>query len=202
MNPKINVLIRHKFRPELFKRCIESVRDQTIVKDLNVIICCDSKESRRDAEQYLDKFQCTTIVFDALIQNEYPFYWNLYSNQLKALVESGWFFYLDDDDFLLNNFALENIQKHLINSDEAIICQMLRKGRAKPPPHYIENKIIERGKIGAPCLFLHSKHKNLVDWECGKGADYKWIKEVSRKIEIKFVPLVVVRTGNNGLHGK
>lgn len=197
----INVLIRHKYRPELFERCINSVAHQTIIKDLHVIICCDSKEARENAYELTRNLKCLVTIFDAIVQKEFPFYWNLYSNQLKSVVTEGWFFYLDNDDYLYDNISLEAISTKLTNPNEGVICQMIRKGRPKPSGDYIENRKIIRGKIGAPCLFLHHSQKFIADWPYGKGADYKWIKEVESKIDLKFVPQVVVRTGNNGLHG-
>ena len=32
------------------------------------------------------------------------------------------------------------------------------------------------GKIGLPCLVLHSKYKDIADIEIGDNGDYKWIK--------------------------
>ncbi len=198
----INILIRNKYRPELFERCINSIKEQTFINNLHVIIACDSKESRENAEKLTEKFSCPVTIFDAIIQEEFPFYWNLYSNQLKSLVNEGWFFYLDNDDYIYDSNSLEKISTKLTSADEGVICQMLRKGRPKPPGAYMEDKKVVRGKIGAPCLFLHHSMKEIADWTYGKGADYKWIKEVESKIELKFVPIVIVRTGNNGLHGK
>jgi len=200
--PLINVLIRNKYRPELLGRCLHSVREQTIVKNLNVIICCDSEEARKDAEKQTENDSFNVRIIDAEIDRNYPFYWNLYSNQLKNLVNEGWFLFLDNDDFLFSRLSLETISTKLTNPEEGVICQMLRKGRPKPPQDFIENKKIVKGKIGAPCLFLHHSKNNIANWDGYKAADYRWIKDVEKVLTLKFEPIVVVRTGNNGLKGQ
>lgn len=202
IGPLINILIRHKYRPELLGRCLHSITRQTY-RNYKVWICCDSDQAFSDAQDKAKQYCSDDIeIFDAIVSPNVPFYWNLYSNQLKERVSEGWFFYLDDDDYLNDAMSLERISTKLTNSNEGVICQMLRRNRPKPPQDYIENKKIVRGKIGAPCLFLHHTQKHIADWPYGKGADCTWIQEVERKIPLKFYPIVVVKTGNNGLKGQ
>ncbi len=191
--PLINILIRTSHRPDLFKRAIRSVQTQTY-RNVNVIIGCDTEESWDYTRGYI-----AYRMHRDLTANHY---WNLYCNQLKSLVKEGWFFYLDDDDYLVNSNALTNIAEHLINPDEGVICQMLRNGKPKPRKELMEQKKIECGRIGAPCLFLHSSKKDIANWDGFKAGDYRWIKNVSLRLPMKFIQTVVVQTGNNGLHGK
>lgn len=200
--PIINILIRNKYRPELLGRCLHSVIEQTIAKSLNVIICSDSKEASEDAKIKTDNFPSKVSLIEAEIDINYPFYWNLFSNQLKNLVTEGWFFFLDNDDLLYSSTSLETISTKLTNPEEGVICQMLRRGRPKPPMDFIENKKIVKGKIGAPCLFLHHSKKNVALWDGYKAADYRWIKDIEKVLPLKFVPIAVVQTGNNGLKGQ
>ena len=129
-------------------------------------------------------------------------YWNLYCNELKSQVNEGWFFYLDDDDYLYDNNSLERIAQHLTNPNEGVICQFIRNGKPKPNNQLIEQKRIEKGRIGSPSLFLHSSQKDIANWDGHRAADYRFIRDVAAKLPMKFVPVVVVQTGNNGLHGK
>lgn len=131
-----------------------------------------------------------------------PYYWNLHCNRLKELVTVGWFFFLDDDDFLYSNQSLEAVSKLLVNPEGGVIVQMLRKGRPKPPGDFIENKRVVKGKIGAPCLFLHHSQKDIAYWDGEKAADYRWIKDVEKLLPLNFHNQIVVQTGNNGLKGK
>lgn len=200
--PTINVLIRNKYRPELLGRCLHSVKEQTVAKSLNVIICSDSYIAEADAKEKTENFPSKVSLIDAEIDVNYPFYWNLYSNQLKNLVTEGWFFFLDNDDFLFSKTSLETISAKLTNPEKGVVCQMLRRSRPKPPMDFIENKKVVKGKIGAPCLFLHHSKKDIANWDGYKAADYRWIKDVEKVLPLKFVPIVVVQTGNNGLKGQ
>lgn len=120
--------------------------------------------------------------------------YNLYCNELKAKVNEGYFFFLDDDDYIIP-FAINAIRPYL-NPDKALIVQMLRNGRPKPR----EGKI-EKGKIGLPCMILHSKHKHLADVTAEETGDFDWIKAVTDKIGFDFVPIPLVDAGKRN-HGK
>ena len=131
---------------------------------------------------------------------EYPYYYDLYCNILKLAVTDGWFLFLDDDDQLIPG-ALQQLAEHLSGPHEAIICQFLRNGVPKPRDNYIRNKVIAEGKIGLPCLVLHSKHKALSGLDGHKSGDYRYIKEVVSQVPTKFITLPLVSAGTRG-HGQ
>lgn len=190
----INILIRTSNRPDPFWRCIHSVEKQTH-KSIRIIIGYDNDVAR----SYIpSKYEAFKMPINGL----QSYYWNLHCNQLKELVTDGWFFFLDDDDFLYGETVLESIAAKLTDPESGVICQMLRKGRPKPPADFIENKKIVKGKIGAPCLFLHHSKKDVAYWDGDKAADYRWIKDVEKVLPLRFYQTVVVQTGNNGLKGK
>jgi hypothetical protein len=121
--------------------------------------------------------------------NDYSY--NLYCNTLKGAVKDGYFFFLDSDDIVIPG-AISKIIPYL-NEDKALIVQMLRNGRPKP-----RNGLIEKGKIGMPCMILHSKHKHLADVTATEHGDYDWIKAVTDKIGYEFVPIPLVDAGKRG----
>jgi hypothetical protein len=124
--------------------------------------------------------------------NDYSY--NLLCNLLKDRVRSGYFFFLDDDDYLIPG-AIEKIRPHL-EPGKALIVQMLRNGVAKPA-----RAEIVKGRIGLPCMILHHSHKNIADVEAHEYGDYSFIKNVCDKIPWKFVPIPVVNAGRRN-HGK
>lgn len=130
----------------------------------------------------------------------YPYYYDLYCNHLKVFVTDGWFFFLDDDDILCSPTVLEELADQL-KQPGAIICQMLRNGLAKPRDNYIKHKIIEEGKIGLPCLVLHSKYKDIGALDGEKGGDYRYIKHVTGLVPTKYICLPLVDAGTRG-HGQ
>src|SRR5690606_15122111 len=120
-----------------------------------------------------------------------PFFYNDFCNDLKDKVTEGYFFFLDDDDVLSDNTALERIAKHL--NGDGIICQMVRKnGKVKPSDSLIKSKHIISGKIGMPCLVLKAEHKNVADITSKSNGDFEWISEVNKKVNLSFVKEVLV----------
>jgi|694.fasta_scaffold31232_3 glycosyltransferase involved in cell wall biosynthesis len=174
---KFNILIRTKAgREDLLKNCLASIEKQTY-KNYNIIIGSEYKK------------EGTVLLKQNLNLGEY--FYNDYCNTLKDLITDGYFFFLDDDDILINKYALERIAKHL--KGDGLICQMQRgENKLKPNDLQIESKQIESGKIGMPCLVLHSKHKNLVDIPATSNGDFVWIKEISKLVDLHFVKEVLV----------
>lgn len=193
VTPLINILIRTSNRPAQFARCLESVRRQTY-KNVRVIVGYD----KATALKYISADVEWIFMY---ADNSIPYFYDLYCNDLKLIVTDGWFLFLDDDDKLSSPTILEQLASHLTSPYEAIICQMLRNGVPKPRDNYIRNRIIAEGKIGLPCLILHSKHKALSGLDGHKGGDYRYIKEVTDRVPTKFICLPLVDAGSRG-HGK
>jgi glycosyltransferase involved in cell wall biosynthesis len=190
----INVLMRTSDRPELFWRALSSVRNQSY-QDVNIIVAYDNDKALRYIPDSITRLKVTPTQGQS-------FFWNLYCNDLKNEVSEGWFFYLDDDDYLTDDNSLFSISSHLVNPERGVICQFIRNGHAKPSNEEIEQRQIGRGRIGGSCIFLHHSKKGLADWDGKKGADFRWISELASRIEFDFIPKVVVTAGNNGLKGR
>lgn len=195
----INILTRVSGRHEEFARCVASIRSQTY-KDIRHIVGIDRPEDFDFVVNKMDGFGGTIIQY---AKDYSPYGWNLYCNVLKEEVNDGWFFYLDDDDYLINRFCLGQIATQL-SEHHGTICQFKRP-RGLPKPRLKTGDVppseIIRGKIGGSCIFLHHTHKNLAHWDSNKAADYRFIRDVAQKIPLKFVEMVVVQAGNYGLHG-
>lgn len=185
MNPLINIIIRTSNRIELFSRCYESIENQTY-NNIRVIVGYDNDK----ALAYIPMEVCPIRVYK---QDGIPFFYDLYCNELRGAVREGWFLFLDDDDFLYCHRALEEIVPYL-TTPGAVICQMLRNGISKPRNNYMRQGIIEEGKIGLPCIIVHSSFAHIGYLDGYAGGDYRYIKQVTEQVPTKFVPLVVVET--------
>ncbi len=190
MSKLINILIRHKEdRKDQLVRCFDSISKQTY-KNYSVII----SEERDDIYIQHEGSKGKRI-------NVPSQHYNLHCNDLKAQVKDGWFFFLDDDDYLASPTVLEELSHHLFEG--ALIVQFLRnKKTVKPTATMMMNKTIKRGMIGGGCLVLHHSFANVADWLPRPAADYDYIKDVTDKVPTRFVPLVLQITDNNGRHGK
>lgn len=119
--------------------------------------------------------------------------YNGYCNILKAQVKEGYFFFLDSDDFIIPG-AIGKILPRL-QQEKANIVQMLRKGNPVP-----RGAVVKAGRIGMPCLILHSKFKDIADIGESLYGDFIWIKSVTEQIPWHFIriPLVNAGTRSNG----
>lgn len=188
----INILIRTSYRPSLFKRCIDSIRTQTY-QNLRIIVSYDDDRALEYIPEEISKIR--------VYKSEKPFFYDDYGNSLKEQVTSGYFFFLDDDDVLASDTAIEQLVRNIKNK-KGVICQFSRRGHIKPSNSLIRKRQIFRSKVGMPCLLLHHSLKRLVDFDGSVGAaDFHWIKAVSKKVELNFVPLVLVysESRSNGL---
>lgn len=180
----INLLVRTSYRNELFKRCMDSISSQTH-KNIRIIVSYDDERALEYIPEHLEKIR---VYKDETI----PFYYDNYCNDLKDKVTSGYFLFLDDDDELYSEKSLEMACKQL-RGNRGIICQFSRGGVLKPSNELIKQNRIKRGKIGMPCIILHHSCKNIAEFDGSVGAsDYTWIRNVSKKVKLKFVSMVIV----------
>lgn len=179
----ITLLIRTSYRPILFNRLMESIKAQTF-KNIRVIVSYDDERALEYIPEELTKIR---VYKDYSI----PFFYDNYVNSLKEHVNTGYFVCIDDDEILIDNDCISKVSRHL-HGKSGVMCQFSREGRLKPSNDLILQKRIVRTKVGMPCLFLHHSLKNIAHLDGSRSAaDYHWIKEVSLKVNLKFVPIVV-----------
>jgi len=182
----ITLLIRCSYRPKGFAKTFASIPG-----GVQVICSYDDERALGYIPEHVQKIR--------VFKHDAQVWYDNYCNDLKQLVTSGYFGFLDEGDIILPG-ALAQLRKHLKGSN-GVICQFSRGGKLKPNTELIKNKQILRGKIGLPCLFLHHSHKDVADFDGSVGAaDYHWIKAVSRKVKLKFVsiPVVFAEKRDNG----
>lgn len=172
--PLINILIRTSNRPNAFSRCLKSIVTQSY-PNIRIIVGYDNDR----ALNYIPKgLEAVPVSADRNL----PFFYDLYCNDLKAMVTDGYFLFLDDDDILK-----KDILKDIPLTGDGLLVQLQRG------THILPNDInIRPAKVGMPCLILHHSLKN-ISMTTGTGVgDYFWIKGVLDKVKLPFVPMVVV----------
>lgn len=212
MNKKINILTRTSNRPKGFEVCANSIINQTY-KDVNHVVAYDNEEDL----SYIDKFENITkvkidrqeiIANDTSINPNNPNFWysphNLYCNSMLDAVEDGWVMFLDDDDMLIDEDALEEIAFNIKDEDTIIVWQMrYPTGMVLPDPQSFVNKQIRLGGIGSPCFLFHSKWKDEARWDAYKCGDFRFLEQLYNKIpNKKWVRKPYIQLNNNGGFGK
>lgn len=172
--PLINILVRTSNRPNDFKRCLASIVNQSY-PNIRIIIGFDNPQALRYIPKGLE-------VYPVSADKTVKYFYDLYIQQLMQYVDEGYILVLDDDD-VLNPNVLSKLQLQ----GPGLIVQLQRGTNIVP-----KDLSFRRGGIGFPCLILHHSLKNIATIH-GEGAgDSFWIREVLNKIEIPFVPIVVV----------
>lgn len=180
---QISILVRTSNRAELFGRLYASIKAQTH-QNIQVIVSYDD-------EVALSYIPSECLKIRVYKDPSKPFFYDDYVNSLKEQVHIGYFVVIDDDEILVDNDCISKVVKHLRGS-YGLICQFSRSGRLKPSNDLINRRRVMRTKVGMPCLFLHHSLKNVAHLDGSVGAaDYHWIKAVSRRVSLKFVPIVV-----------
>jgi len=191
---QVSALIRTHNRPQLFKRCIASAMSQSVYLDIAVGCHEDDNETFDYVRAYMKTIQQQRLIFGMSFtsSSDSPFFYNLYCNEFKKYVSDGWFFFLDDDDYLINDTAIERIIPYLTDPTKVVICQMKRGRFTKPDDLHMNRGYVRKGRVGMPCIFVHASLKDSVMFNDTEGADYDYIKAMIDKHGAVFAKEVIV----------
>jgi len=179
--PLINIITRTSNRPNFFEANRASISSQTY-PSIRHIVGYDDIESESYLNGYPDveKFYIPSDYADKSIDIPDPmtggrFKYNLYFNFLFNKVEDGWILILDDDDHLANNKVVAHMASHLKYKTDMLIFQMQYKNGNVLPAKLYKKPVI--GKIGSPCILIHSSIAKRIKWDGWKCADYRYISK-------------------------
>lgn len=181
--PLINILIRTSNRPTSFAKCLASIVAQDY-EPIRIIVGYDNEAALR----YIPKGLETVFVS---ADRDLPFFYDCYLVDLMAQVVDGYIIAIDDDDKIID----DNVLSRLPLTGNGLIVQLQRGNNIVP-----QNLNFRNGAIGFPCLILHYSLKNIATIHGNGQSDSHWIRSVLSKVEILFVPIVVVYSPMRG-HG-
>jgi hypothetical protein len=177
---KFNILIRTSSRPEYFKKCIESVLNQTYT-NYNIFICFDKKESLKYLTPYKNNSKIDFFCVKEESVEKYKF--NLYCNHLLDRVDNGYCFFLDDDNIMLSERVLEMLN-WCSGNYKIITWKFLRPDRLI----YKEdlNTPLILGEIDTSNVCFCSSIKNDSQWLDKQYGDFNYFKPLFDSIDIKY----------------
>ncbi len=179
--PLINILIRTSNRSKEFSRCLDSIIKQDY-PNIRIIIGYDNLQALRYIPKGLEAYP---VNADRTI----PFFYDLYIPQLMEYITDGYMLIQDDDDILQ-----PNVLSQLPLEGPGLIVQLQRGNNIVP-----KDLRFQRGMVGFPCLILHHSLKSVAPISGHSACDYFWIKSVMSKVDLPFVPIVVVYSWQRGL---
>ena len=190
-NPVINVLTRTSNRPDFFKRCVGSIKNQTY-KNVRHLVSADNQESYDYANTLVDDVFLVEKRKDIKrYGNNYKPY-NFYINDLLDHVEDGFVLILDDDDILSGATALEKILPHL-QEDMLSVWLVDNEGRITPHKGAMQAPVLIPTEITASSFAFHSKHKWAARWDAVRGADYRAAQRLSWLLGYSWINEVIVK---------
>lgn len=207
----INILTRTSGRPIGFRKCRESLKNQSY-KNFRHIVSYDDIADLT----YLNKYDSIDKIKVARQENplkgEIPPVpgdfkpYNLYCNELLQEVKEGWVIFLDDDDMLSHNNVLKEIVNHIRqNNDNTLFLWYTRFpcGTLLPSKAIFKSKKIVLQQIDTACFLFHSKYKNAVKWDSWWAADFRFIEALSQIIpKQKWLPFAFTQKNNFGDQGR
>jgi len=114
------------------------------------------------------------------------FPYNLYFIRAEKKIREGWVIYLDDDDQLYKDTALEELANDLVDEDTLYFFRIVRLNEWLPHDYVLEHSAISEGK-GPPALGVgfvsstqtfHSKYLEYTAWDEWSGSDWKTVQSL------------------------
>lgn len=196
----LTIITRTSARPNSFARLVGSISLQTY-KHIKHIVLCDNESAANYTSRILQQapypYQIETVKKTS---NNHGFY-NLYLNHGIKMVDDGYILIIDDDDYILNNKALENFWKRSKPEKGFYIVQFLRGLKVKPQAHLFskisyqagDTSPIIVGKIGTSCAIFKQQHVKNACWNDMLGSDFLFIRQLAQNNNYTFIPVPIVQ---------
>ena len=169
-NKEFRILIRTSNRPEMFKKCIESVLSQTYTH-YHIYICFDDEKSLDYLNDYENDERIT--FFPVYIDSTEKYRFNLYCNRLLEKVKDGYIMFLDDDDIIIGPRTLE-VLNHQIGSNKIAVWRFLRPDKLIYPKSLDKGLVL--GEIDTASVCFHYSLKKMSSWGDKQYGDYRFYK--------------------------
>jgi len=202
----VNIITRTSNRPLYFKRNELSVKNQTYKKIIHHVITDNIfdlyvKPKKNTVIHHVnhEKTNTSLDIADPMTGGKAPY--NLYFNDVLDTIESGWILYLDDDDYLLDDTAIERLISKLNSNDDMLIFQMRYENGMVLPPNDLAKVFPVLYKIGSPCIMANIINIKNNKWDGYKCGDYRHICKVYKSCKTKLW-LVTPYVGVGGENGR
>jgi hypothetical protein len=114
------------------------------------------------------------------------FPYNLYYIRVEKKIKEGWVIYMDDDDYLFGDRALEELVNGLVDKDTLYFFRTAKSNELLPHDYALEHSAIPEGKeppalgvgFGGSTITFHSKYLEHTAWDEWSGGDWKTIQSL------------------------
>ena len=185
--PVVNILTRTSGRPKYFKKCIESIQNQSY-PNINHLISVDDDASEEYVKEYTDnyirveRYKGKIPRWDPVIGARRPAPYNLYLNDLRDQVKEGWIMFLDDDDIFLKDNAVEEIINSINNEDELVLWKVKFPERIIPGNLLFNKRMIALNHFSMIGFMYNKKYDDQAKFDYYSGGDFFFISQLAPKI--------------------
>lgn len=173
----IYVLIRTSNRPKFFETMMKSVKEQTYPNIVTIV------HSDNENDTYVQG----DIVIRSEHLNEGSAPYNLYCNKLlEAIPSEGWYCFLDDDDMYCNPTTIEKLASNA--KEDYINVGKVHRGIATLPIKFKDSNVFH-----TEGFLLHTKYKNLAQWNNRRRGDFFYTRQITDKLPINWVDMVICK---------
>ena len=114
------------------------------------------------------------------------FPYNLYLIRAEKKIREGWVIYLDDDDQLYKDTALEGLAGNLVDEDTLYFFRIARDKELLPYDYVLEHSCVPNGQqppalgvcFGGSTISFHSKYLEHTAWDEWSGSDWKTVQSL------------------------
>ena len=114
------------------------------------------------------------------------FPYNLYMIKAERKIKEGWVIYLDDDDWLYKDTALEELANDLVDKDTLYFFRVARGKELLPYDYVLEHSCVSHGQqppalgvcFGSSTIAFHSKYLDYTAWDEWTGSDWRTIQSL------------------------
>ncbi len=130
---------------------------------------------------------------------------NGYMNELHKRVGKGWVLYLDDDNLLVDKFAISEFLA-TVQSRDALIAFRSHLGRVTPTDENFKKRVVI-GDFDSSNFALHSRNIGHAKWSSPRCGDFRMGAHLSTKLPVqwvdrKFIQANPMRSARGGLGGR
>lgn len=208
---KLAIITRTSNRPKLFRRCVESVKQQSIDVEHHVVV--DNQQSYQyvaDHDVHMIHQVDLNTLRDQQIHSDPPTttrppgktaVHNLYFNQVYEHIESDWVYHLDDDNYLKPE-TLHRLTPLLKDDVDMVVIRADSFAGTLPTFRDCVMHKIRLCAIDTGCFVARTEMFKHVKWDGWKCGDYRVIvkcDELSRNTTWANLVLMRMETNGDGL---
>ena len=172
----INIVVRTHLRKAFFNKAIQSITEQSYMNYI-IHVIYDHNDSLNYIQKWSNELGNKLQIHKMVRSSDSPAFFDLYCEEVKNNIHTGWIMFLDDDNYLFHKDCLKIINNYIYMDTKIILWSFLRPDKLLKPRIYN----IVFGDIDNCSYIFHNSIKNDSSFGDYYGSDYSFIKGIIDK---------------------